>query len=120
MMDSGRMISGMARANAPKVMDLCMMDSGRMVRGMARANATTVMDLYMMDSGRTGTGAERESLLTLMEIYMKQCGQEPIHQNKELFTGTGDCGEVLSHDKRIYFIKNTVHCDIFKKSRKSL
>jgi len=87
------MIRGMARANSPTAMEMCMMDSGQMIRGMVRANTPTVMDLCIMDSGRTGNGAERESLLTIMEMYMKQFGQVAIHQKKELLKGTSLGGQ---------------------------
>ncbi len=72
---------------------------------MARANTSTEMDLCMMDSGRTGTGAERESLLTVMEMYMKQSGQVTIHQNQELFKGTGDFGQA---QRKIFTMENKI------------
>jgi hypothetical protein len=65
-----------------------------------------------LDSGRTGTGAERESLLTVMEMYMKQSGQVTIHQNKELFKGTGDCGQA---QRKIFKMENKNNSHTFKR-----
>jgi hypothetical protein len=102
----------MARANSPTAMEMCMMDSGRMIRGMVRASTPTVMEMCMMDSGRTGNGAERESLHIVMEMFTKQCGQESIHQNQELFKGTGDFGQA---QRKIFKMENKNNSHTFKR-----
>ena len=65
MKENGRMIRGMARANASTGMEMCMMDSGRMVTGWARAPLPMEIVLCMRGSGKQLERQNREQSLEM-------------------------------------------------------